>query len=270
MAAAGAVIMGSGVVALLAALWAARRVVRETELFGWATIPALWPLLTAVLVAAVVLLLSPRHARAAAVVAFVCGLQLVGGGIAASRDWFNIRGGTGFETHRLVVLMPLTATLVAASTIVCCAAVALLWHPAMTWRPQRLRWAVAGALIAVVPPALLLAGGEEMTFSGQAALAWSLPWGAGIAVAGWFEKPLRRVAAASVAAGVVLTPALLITWVLSWAGLRLVDTVGRDALAIGVVAVLSGWAAVGYLMWRRERRREERSGGWASEHARPQ
>ncbi|MEU8662227.1 hypothetical protein [Actinoplanes philippinensis] len=243
--------MGSGLVALLAALWAARRVARGTALFGWSTIPALWPLLSAVLVCSVVLLLSPRHARVAAVVTFVCSLQLVGGGIAASRDWFNIHGASSFPTYLLVVLMPLTVVLVAAMTVACCVAAAVLWHRGLRWRPERLRWVVAGVLVAVVLPAPLVLLGEEMTFLGQAALVWSLPWGAGIAVAGWLEKPLRKVAAATVGASVLLTPAILITWALTWAVLHLVDTVGRDALMIGVVAVLSGWAGVAYLMWRR-------------------
>ncbi|WP_433789275.1 hypothetical protein [Actinoplanes sp. CA-252034] len=256
VAVAGIVIMGSGVVALLAALWAARRAVRGTELFGWSTIPALWPLLSAVLVAALIVMISPRHAREAAVVTLVCALQLVGGGIAASRDWFDVRGGGNLSPYLLVVLIPLTVVLVAAMTVACCVAVVLLWHPGMTWRPQSPGWVAAGVLIAAVPPVLiLLEGSEEVTVAGQIALVWSLPWAAGIAAAGWLDKPLRRIAAATVLAGAVLTPAILITWALSWAALHLVDAVGRDALMIGAVAVLSAWAGVAYLMWRRERRR---------------
>ncbi|MEV4275098.1 hypothetical protein [Actinoplanes xinjiangensis] len=74
--------------------------------------------------------------------------------------------------------------------------------------------------------------------------------------------PVRRVSAAVVVAGALLISALLIA-----RGLSRVDTVGREAIAIGAVAGLSAWAAVGHLMWRFERRRERRS---RREHARPQ
>lgn len=255
MAAAGVVIMGCAVAAFLAALWSSTLVVRGTELFGWSTIPALWPLLSAVLVASVILLISPRYARAAGVVTLLCAVQLVGGGFVASRDWLNTWGASGFDTQALALVLPLTMMLVIAMTVAGAVAVALLWHPAMRWRPERFRWLVAGVLIAVLLPAALIPlAGTELTIIGQVTLTWSLPWGFGIAVGGWLEKPLRKIAAATVAASVILTPAIMVTWALSWAALHLSNAVGRDALMLGVVAVLSAWAAVAHLMWRRERR----------------
>src|SRR5690349_5033899 len=172
---AGFVILGCTAAATTTALYATRLMVQATGRSAWdVTVPAFWPLLAAVLVAVLVLLARPRHGRAAAVVTLICAAQLVGGGIAASRDWFQ------FADHEVLrVVTPLTVLLVIAMTVACGVSLLLLWRPAAAWWPRRPGWLVAGALVVVVPPALAgwVFGFSEVPLLGQIALTWSLPWG---------------------------------------------------------------------------------------------
>ncbi|RAK42927.1 hypothetical protein B0I29_10157 [Actinoplanes lutulentus] len=202
----GAVVLMSAAAATGAAGWSVRRVVKYTDRFGWDTIPALWPLLAGVGVAGLVLLVRPHHGRRAAVVAAVCASQLVGGGVAASRDWFNIGGATGLPTRHLAVVLPLTAVLIVAMTVACCAAVSLLM-PAVAGSRPRWGWLITGATIAVLAPILWVGVVDswQVTALGQAALTWSLPWGLAIAAAGWLADGPRRAAAAAVAASTLVT-----------------------------------------------------------------
>jgi hypothetical protein len=204
---AGFLILGCTVAATATALYTTRLMMAVTGGSAWdVTVPAFWPLLAALLVAALVLVVRRRHARAATVVALVCAVQLIGGGIVASRDWFQLA-----DREVLKVVMPLTVLLVIAMTVVCAMALLLLWNPVAGWRPRHPGWLVAGALVATVPTALAgwLFGPAEVAVVGQIALTWSLPWGACIAAGGWLDKPLRRVAALTVAAVPLLTIAVL-------------------------------------------------------------
>ncbi|BEL03428.1 hypothetical protein Q0Z83_016190 [Actinoplanes sichuanensis] len=203
-------ILGCATAATIAAAFATAVLLRDEGRSGWDhTVPAFWPLLATVLVSALILLVWPRHHRAAAVVILVCAVQLIGGGLVASRDWFQF---VAPEVLRLV--MPLTVLVVMAMTVVAGAALLLLFRrPAATWRPRHPGWLVIGVLVAAVLPAwwAVLSDFTEMAFTGQIALAWSLPWGACLAAGAWLAKPLRRLTALTVAAAPLVTLALLLT-----------------------------------------------------------
>jgi hypothetical protein len=79
------------------------------------------------------------------------------------------------------------------------------------WRPRHPGWLVAGALVATVPPVGVgfLSEFSDLILLGKIALTWSLPWGACIAAGAWLAKPLRRLAAVTVAAAPLLTMVLL-------------------------------------------------------------
>ncbi|WP_146246331.1 hypothetical protein [Actinoplanes xinjiangensis] len=212
----GLVILTCTAAATITALYSTRLMVRLTGGSAWdATVPAFWPLLAVIMIAALVLVARPRHARAAAVVTMVCAAQLVGGGVAASRDWFQVA-----DLEVLKMVTPLTVLLVIAMTVVCGVSLLPLWRTATGWRPRHPGWLVAGALVAAVPPALAgaMAGFSEVALLGQVALTWSLPWGAGIAAGGWLGRPLRRIAALTVAAAPLLTIAVLTVPILPGAG----------------------------------------------------
>ncbi|MFG1610778.1 hypothetical protein [Actinoplanes sp. NPDC049265] len=184
--------------------------------FGWATVPAIWPLLVAVLLAGLALVTRRRDGGVAAVVAFVCAAQLAGGGVAASRDWFNVGGAVGISIPQLAVLLPLTAVVIVASTVACCLALTLVKRHAAAarggwWRPLRLRFVVLGGAVAVLVTIAggYLVGGLQLTGLVQAALTWSLPWGCGLALAAWLDGPMRRAALLAVGASALATVAVL-------------------------------------------------------------
>lgn len=210
-----------GLAATGAAMTAVRLVVRNIGWFGWATVPAIWPLLAGLLLTGLALVARPRNGDAAAVVAFVCAVQLTGGGVAASRDWFNVSGATGIPFRRLTWLLPLTVVVIVASTVACCLALALVWQHAQAvrrdrWRPQSPMFMVLGGVTAVVVPMFwaVLDGSWQLTALGQAALAWSLPWGCGLTIASWLDRRPRRVALAAVSASALATVAVMYAGVL--------------------------------------------------------
>jgi hypothetical protein len=217
-AAAGLTIALCALVAAVAAALVVRSVVGFTVAwFAWQSIPVLWPLLVGVLVAGLLLVVRPGAASRAGVVALVCAGQLMGGGVAASRDWFNVVGATNIPVHRLVVILPLTMVLVVAATVVCCVASAVLWRDtraerARWWRPTAPAYAVVGVVLAVGLPLVVAAllDNWQLTFVGQTALIWSLPWGAGLAVAGWLDRGARRAALLTVGVSVVLTVGMFV------------------------------------------------------------
>ncbi|WP_328474659.1 hypothetical protein OHA21_15800 [Actinoplanes sp. NBC_00393] len=184
----------------------------NTSWLGWATIPAIWLLLAALLLSGLALVARPRHGDVAAVVAFVCSVQLIGGGLAASRDWFNVSGATGIPFRRLPILMPLTAVVLVTSTVACCLALALVKQHAEAvrrewWRPPCPEFTILGSATAVALPLLLagLSSAWQLTTLGQVALAWSLPWGCGLALAAWLDRRLRRAALTAVSASALGT-----------------------------------------------------------------
>jgi hypothetical protein len=167
--------------------------------YSWYYPPAFW-LLTVVLVGAGLAVARRRGRRAAAVAAIVAA-QLVGIGVVAVRDWFNVNGAIGMAQHNLATVV----TFAVAGAIGVTAAVCLLWRePQRGWRglvPARWTPVLAGAALAVaLPPLLGMAIGDvDVTTLGQFALTYSLPWGAGLAAIGW----LRHGAAVAAASAVV-------------------------------------------------------------------
>jgi len=205
----GAVVAVSALAALGAAAVVELLVARYTRGSGWMTIPAVYPLLIGSALAGLLLVIRPCAGAGPAVVVLVCAVQVLGGGLAASRDWFNTSGATGLPMHRLTVVLPLTMVLVVAATIMCCVA---LWSVAWStpaWRPASPVLVVAGLAVAVSVPLgwAALTGWWAVTSLGQVALSYSLPWGAGLAVAGWLEPRPRRIAVIAVLAGVLAAAA---------------------------------------------------------------
>ena len=106
---------------------------------------------------------------------------------------------------RFVVVLPLTMALVVAATVMCCVALSSIARASPAWQPARPVLVVAGLAVAVSVPLgwAALTGWWAVTGLGQVALSYSLPWGAGLAVAGWLEPRPRRVAVIAVLAGVL-------------------------------------------------------------------
>ncbi len=186
--------------------------------FGWFTIPAIWPLLAGSLLAGAVLAVRPRGGDRAGVVAFGCAVQLLGGGVAASRDWFNVAGYSRLPTRLLAAVLPLTVVVVVAATIVCCVASAVMWRRTSMarpqwWRPIAPAYIFFGVVVATALPFAwaALIGFSHLNTLGQAALTWSLPWGTSVAVAGWLDQRSRRAALITVVTSAVLTGALFLS-----------------------------------------------------------
>lgn len=210
--AAGLTIALCALTAAAAAAVVIRSVARFTFWFGWFTIPALWPLLAGVLLAGAALAARPRAGHRAGVVALVCAAQLLGGGVAASRDWFNVAGASGMPTHRLTVVLPLTVVVVVAATVACCVASAVIRRHSRAadtrwWRPAAPAYVIAGVIVAVVLPVAWAAFVDSLTVTalGQAALTWSLPWGISLAAAGWLDQRSRLAALTTVTASLGAT-----------------------------------------------------------------
>jgi hypothetical protein len=175
--------------------------------YSWYYPPAFW-LLTVVLVGAGLAVARRRGRRAAAVAAIVAA-QLVGIGVVAVRDWFNVNGAAGMAQNNLATVVTFAAAVAVAGAIGVTAAVCLLWRePQRGWRglvPARWTPVLAGAALAgALPPLLGMAIGDvDITTLGQFALTYSLPWGAGLAAIGWLRHG-TAVAAASAVVGSAL------------------------------------------------------------------
>jgi hypothetical protein len=200
--AAGVFVLAAVVAAIGAAVPGKAEPLDGTVRFGWHVWPTIWPLIATLLAAGVTLARRPDLRRPAAAVAAVVAAQIAGIGLVAVRDWFQ---AADLARHNLATVVAFAAGVATAGTAAACGAVALLWHePARgwaAWRPHRPALVAAGAVIAVLlPPAVGYAARDaDLTSLGQYALTWSLPWGGGLAAAGWLRPRARLAATRAVA-----------------------------------------------------------------------
>lgn len=170
--------------------------------------PVLLPLAFALAAAGTVMATRHRWFRPAAVVAAILAAQVAGNGIRAIHNWFTFNGLGGLDGQRyhLVELHAYAGTVVLAGTAAAVAAVALAWRePAGGWRglgPPRPGYVVAGVALAVLMPVAWDPSGypDSTGFAHIFTLTYALPWGAGLAAAGWLRG--RAAVAAGVAVGV--------------------------------------------------------------------
>ncbi|MEV4534389.1 hypothetical protein AB0J82_11225 [Asanoa sp. NPDC049518] len=176
----------------------------------WIYPAAVWPMLAALVGCGLVIARRPAWVRESALVAAIVAAQVAGYGVVAVRDWFNARGAAGMASHNLATVVTFAASVALCATVATCVAVGLLWRAPGDWRillrPARPRSVVLGVVVAVGVPLLLGATyrDADITSVGQYALTYSLPWGAALALAGWFDPRGAMVARATVAASVVL------------------------------------------------------------------
>lgn len=179
--------------------------------YGWNYSPIIWPLLVALLAAGVLLAVRPKLGRAVAIVAAILAAQVAGFGVVAVRDWFNANGATGIAQHNLATVVTLAAAVAIASTVAGCVSLAVLWRePADGWhglRPARPAYVLAGIVLAALLPLALgqTLGDTDITTLGQLALTYSLPWGVGLAAAGWLGRRAGIAALTTVAVSMILT-----------------------------------------------------------------
>jgi hypothetical protein len=179
---------------------------------GWDYPPVVWPSLSAVSAAGVVVMTQHRWARGAALLAAVLAAQTAGHGLIAIRSWFAVRDFGGYE-NLSVTPTTCAAVIASAASGAAVAAVAIVWRePADGWRsvvPARPWYVAAGAAVACLLPQVWNAAGDSGDITGLrnvATLTYSLPWGSGIAAVGWVRG--RSAAAAGVT---VTVSALLFT-----------------------------------------------------------
>lgn len=173
---------------------------------GWQYTPALWPLLVALLAAGVLIMTRPRLARPAAVVAAIVAVQIAGNGWVAIREWFSIFGLGGLAKHHLVALHTYAVAVPLAATAAAVVAAALVWRePAAGWRgtlPSQPGYVVAGAAVVVLVPLMWDVARVSLDIIGfrhVASLTYTLPWGVGLATAGWLPRRAARAAVLTVA-----------------------------------------------------------------------
>lgn len=173
---------------------------------------ALWLFSVGLAMAGLVVAVSPRRGRPAAVVAAVLAAQVAGHGVVGIRDLFNAQGAglAGLAQHELASRVSLAAVVALAGTVASCVAVALLWRePGRgwgAWRPRRARLVVIGLGIVVVSalPGLSASGAEVLTGMGEGLLYCGLPWGGGLVAAAWLGERARRAAVRTVSVSVVV------------------------------------------------------------------
>ncbi|GIF75898.1 hypothetical protein [Asanoa siamensis] len=181
--------------------------------FDWLYPSAFWPLALSLAAAGVWTIVRPSHARRAGVAAAILAAQLAGYGLVAVRDWFNAWGAGGMATHNLATVVTVAAGLAVLATVAACVGVGIAWREPERWRPARPRLVLAAAAIAGALPPIIAAAQHDLdiTSLGQYALTYSIPWGAGLASAGWLDRPLSTVATGTVAGSAAIT-ALLAYW----------------------------------------------------------
>ncbi|MEV4639507.1 hypothetical protein AB0J80_19350 [Actinoplanes sp. NPDC049548] len=180
----------------------------------WNYLWVFWPLVLGLAVAGAMLAARPRWGRPAAVVSALLAAQICGHGIVAVRDWFNTAGASGgMRQSQLALVVGFAAVVAVCAAVATCVSTAVLWRePVSGWRslrPKRPGYVVAGLVVVVgLPIALALGFGyTAVTMVGQFALTYSLPWGAGLAAAGWLGRRERVAVVATVGLTAVLVAA---------------------------------------------------------------
>jgi hypothetical protein len=114
--------------------------------------------------------------------------------LATIHRWFTVNGlgGLDGERHNLVTLHAYAATVVLAAAAATVAAAAMTWREG--WRgpgPARPGYVAAGLVLAVLLPVLWAPPPDSLFLNTSrqiATLTYALPWGAGLAAAGWMPR----------------------------------------------------------------------------------
>jgi hypothetical protein len=223
-AVAGVLIVACALTAAFSAVAPSRmRAVTDQMAYELSYAAVLVPFAAGLAVAGLVLAARPRLARPAAVVAAILAAQVAGHGTVAVRDWFNVVGASaGMSRGALATVVSLAAVVALSAVVAGCLSVAVLWRePAGGWRglrPQRPAYVVIGVAVAVALPPVLAARWNDFgpTMLGQTALTWSLPWGAGLALAGWLDRRARIAASVTVIASILVVAGQLGVAYLRW------------------------------------------------------
>lgn len=180
----------------------------------WNYLWVFWPLVLGLAVAGVMVAARPRGGRRAAAVAAVLAAQVCGHGIVAVRDWFNRAGASGgMRQSELALVVGFAAVVAVCAAVATCVCAAVLWRePATGWRGLRSKrpgYVLVGLVVVVgLPMALAFGFGfTAVTMIGQFALTFSLPWGVGLAAAGWLDRRERVAALAAVVLSALLVAA---------------------------------------------------------------
>ncbi len=214
----GAFIVGCAVTAALSVAVPDVVVTTDAPRVAWHYPPVMWPLLLTMATAGATVMARPRWGRPAAVVAAIVSALVAGNGLAAIHRWFTVNGlgGLDGERHNLVTLHAYAAAVALAATAATVAAAAMVWRQrAGGWHalvPARPGYVAAGAAVAVLlptvwdpPPGSFLSGSGQL-----ATLTYALPWGAGLAAAGWLRGRAAAAAGVTVAVSAVLCIAITV------------------------------------------------------------
>lgn len=158
----------------------------------------LLPLIAVLLVAGVAAWWRPASAHVAAVVTGITGIQVLGIAVVASRDWRNFAGVDFSSWERGHAGSIVAVGMFFAALGVVLTSCALYRGAAGDGLPRPGRAGqVAAVAVAVGVPVVLsvLLNQDALISAGQFALWWSLPWGAGLLVAGSVRAPAARRAA---------------------------------------------------------------------------
>jgi len=161
----------------------------------------------------------PRWARPAATVAAIVSALVAGNGLATIHRWFTVNGlgGLDGERHNLVTLHAYAAAVALAAAAATVAATAVVWRVrAGGWHglvPARPGYVAAGAAVAVLLPVAWNPPPDSLFLNAThqiATLTYALPWGAGLAAAGWLRGRTAITAGVTVAASAVLCIAIIV------------------------------------------------------------
>jgi hypothetical protein len=172
----------------------------------------MWSLLT-IWTAAGVVMMWPRITQPAAMIAAIMAVQVAAHGLTAIQDFFATFGLGGLDKHHLVTMVTYAVLVVLAAVSSIVAVVALLWREPVGWRcllPARPGYVIAGAAVVIFLPAvrhLLPDNPWGWSFAYLTGWAFALPWGLGLASAGWVRGRVAFAAVVTVAASVALCTA---------------------------------------------------------------
>jgi hypothetical protein len=215
----GVFIVGCAVTAALSMAVPDAVVDTDAPRVGWHYPPVMWPLLLTMAAAGTVVMMRPRWAGPAVVVAAIVSALVASNGLATIHRWFTVNGlgGLDGERHNLVTLHAYAVAVVLAAAAATVAAAAMVCRElAGGWRglvPARPGYVAAGAAVAVLLPLVGDLPPNSLFFNAShqiATLTYALPWGAGLATAGWLRGRPAVTAGVTVAVSAVLCIAIIV------------------------------------------------------------
>ncbi len=187
-------------------------VITSAPRIGWSYSPMMWSLLT-IWAAAGVVMMRPQITQPAAMIAAVTAAQVATNGMTAIQAFFANSGLGGLAKPHLVTMVTYAVLVVVAAATSIAAVVGLLWREPVGWRdmvPARPGYVIAGAAVVMFLPSvrhLLPDNPWGWSFTYLMGWAFALPWGFGLAAAGWLRGRVALAAVVTVAASVALCTA---------------------------------------------------------------